>query len=398
MDGMYKISLTPKKLLMHTLFIVSLEGTIVMKKKTFGQIKYEGDSFFVDNRNADKVKFEPCGLGNQKNFFIDNMSTAVEKACSLAVEKSDEEEIPCSLGAMLGVYEDLLEQAEEIDKGNCRKGELAEFISVLMNNLGKNALAEMFSRLDPKPGLSVFEDNGDYRFYIEAAGKPVDVNTTKSRYNLLLLDGTSVDELLVPEATVLVRLESDVEEFLITSLKTCCAVLKGLIDDGVSEREKIVDRLDELLTDNKRDDDDNDKAISGLIRERRKFSEGSEEYRELTSRFFEKYNKSKDFRQISGALYSLKKEIEDLYVPDVPFFVSLFKCNVLTDILDSPFEWSFDVPGFITRSDVEFLTLDNTFKIEKNQTLNNSKLGNDSFYVRAADLRPFSEIMEALKI
>ena len=369
---------------------------MALEGKHFGQIKRDGDSFFVNNNSGDKVKFEPIGLIDQEDFFVKSMPTAFEKACSSCIMKYKEKEIPCSLETILDVYNDLLTQTEEVCSNRSSKGELANFINTLMNNLGKNALADLFSRLEPKPSISVFEGNGDYKFYIEVNGKKVDVNTTRYWYNLLLLDGSSIDELLVPEATVLVRLKPAAEEFLRTSLLACCDALKSLVDSGVSDEVDILGKLDEIVKDKKRKEEECDNALYGLIQERRAFENGSEKYKVLTSEYFKKRNEKETIRQAIRALSVLKSEIETTYVPGGPFYVSFFKCDVLNDLLNSPLKWSFDAPGFVTREDVKFITSGDKYRIGKEQTLNKVRLGNDSFYVRAADLRPFKDIFDVL--
>lgn len=367
-----------------------------MEEKQFNKLQREGNSIFVDNKLGDKVKFKPVGLIDQEDFFVKNMTTAFEKAWGAIIVKENERELSCSLEAILYAYNELLTQTEEVNSNRSGKEELSNFINTLMNNLGKNALADMFSRISQKPSISVFEDNGNYKFYIEVNGKKVDVNTSRYWYNLLLLDGSSIDELIVPEATVLVRLKPAAEEFLRTSLITCCDVLKYLVDSGVSDEGDILGKLDEIVKDKKRKEDECDKALYGLIQERKAFEKGSEKYKVLSSKFFNKRNERETIRLAIRALSALKGEIEAVYVPGAPFFVSLFKCDVLNDILNSPLEWSFDVPGFVTREDVQFITSGDDFKIGKDQTLNKAKLGNTSFYVRAADLRPFEDILEVL--
>ena len=244
---------------------------MALEEKTFGYIKNEGDSFWVDNKNVDKIKFQACGPENQEDFFIKNMDSAFEKACAATLKKGENDTLSCSLDSILEVFEDLHTQATVmIERRGCN-GELADFINNLMNNLGKNALATMFLSLDPKPTVSVFEDDGDYKFYIEVNGKPIDVNTTRSWYNLLLLDGKSVEQLLVPEATVLIRLKPAAEEELEVALNACCDMLKGFINDGVSDKTAIVERLGNLIKENEKKDDAVSESASGILRERKKY-------------------------------------------------------------------------------------------------------------------------------
>lgn len=370
---------------------------MALQEKTFGLIKKEGDSFWVDNKNGDKVKFEDCGFENQEDFFIKNMDTAFEQACAATLKKGENDSLSCSLDSILEVYEDLRTQASEMaERRSSCKGELADFINTLMNNLGKNALATMFQRLDSKPSVSVFEEDGDYKFYIEVNGKPIDVNTTRSWYNLLLLDGTSVEQLLVPEATVLVRLKPAAEEELVAALGVCCDMLEGFINDAVLDKAAIVEKLESLIEEKEKKDDSVSDSASAILRERRKFKKDSEEYKKLTSDFFGTYNEGKKIRQASATLSALKKVIKDLYVPNASLSAVLLKGKILNSILNSFVMWSFDVPGFVSRDDVKFLTTGDDYMIGRNQTLNKARLGSDSFYVRAADLRPFSEVVEVI--
>lgn len=370
---------------------------MALEEKKFGHIKNEGNSFFVDNKSGDRKKFNPVELIDQEDFFVKNMTTAFEKACAATLKKGENDSLSCSLDSFLEVYEDLRTQAVEMaESRSCGQGELAGFINTLMNNLGKNALADLFSRFKPKPSISVFDVNGNYKFYIEANGKPFDVNTTRSWYNLLLLDGTSVEQLLVPEATVLIRLKPAAEEELEVVLKACCEVLEGFIKDGVSDKTAVVEKLENLIEGNEKKDDAVEESSRGILRERSRFKAGSKEYETLTSQFFAACKEEKETRQACAALIALEKVIKDLYVPNAQLSAALLKGRILNSILNSFVMWSFDVPGFVSRDDVRFITSRDDYKIGKDQTLNKARLGNESFYVRAVDLRPFKDIIKAL--
>ena len=74
---------------------------------------------------------------------------------------------------------------------------------------------------------------------------------------------------------------------------------------------------------------------------------------------------------------------------------SQMKDEILKDILSCN-QWKFDVPGFVSRDDVKFITTGLTYKIAKGQCLFDLELDNDTFYVRGQDLRPFSDIKEII--
>lgn len=364
---------------------------MALAEKTFGHIKHEGNAFWVDNENEDKVKFEGRPIADDKDFFIMHCADAFENARDKTMETDDNDSEPFSLERILGIYEDFRAQAEEMveKKGNC-KGKLVDFINVLAGNLGKNAVASMLSKTKPKPSVSVIEKLSDYKPFVEVKGKPVAVNAIGHEDNLLLLDGTSVEQLLIPEAVVLVRLKPAVEEKIAADFKFCCDILKECLDNGVTDRSAVAERIESLMEEKNKENALLSESASAIFSEKRKFERDSEEYKKLDSEYYAKFKEKAKNDQVSKILNSLKWVIY-IYYYDKPESVSYLKREILRNHLIS-FNWIFDIPGFVTRDDVKFLTSGDAYKIEKNQTLNGVKLDNDTFYVRAADLRPFSDI------
>ena len=373
---------------------------MALEEKTFGQIKHEGDSFFVDNENEDKVRFVACGPEKKMtDFFIKNMNTAFDKACDAVLKAGENDSFSRSLDLILEVYEGLEKQAVGMaERKSVCKGELADFVNTLVSNLGKIALASMLQRSKPKRTANVFDDNGDYKLYVDVKKKHIDVKTTGSLNNLLLLDGTSVEQLLVPEATVLIRLRPAAEKRLASHLNVCCETLRGLIKDGVSDLSAIKDKLNDLLNENEKKCNELSKLARDFSSERMKFKPDSEEYEKLTTQYFDTFEEKSKISESSEAIKAMSRNVlYDLYASDAPLSAVNLKREILRSILDSSYElWQFDVPGFVTRDDVKFLTSGDAYKIAGNQTLNDAPLGNDSFYVRAADLRPFNQIVEFL--
>ena len=372
---------------------------MALEEKTFGQIKHEGDSFFVDNENEDKVRFVACGPEKKMtDFFIKNMNSAFDKACDAVLKEGENDSFSCSLDSILEVYEGLKKQAVEMaERKSVCKGELADFVNTLVTNLGKIALGSMFQKSKPKRTANVFDDNGDYKLYVDVKKKHIDVKATGFLNNLLLLDGTSVEQLLVPEATVLIRLRPAAEKHLADHLIVCCETLEGLIKDGVSDLSAILEKIANLTNENEKKCNELSKSASDSLRERGKFKFDSEEYAKLTTQYLDAYKEKNKIEQSSTAIRYMKFVLRDLYVPGAQLSVVKLKRETLWRILDSSYElWQFDVPGFVTRDDVKFLTTCDAYKISGNQTLNGAPLGNDSFYVRAADLRPFDKIFEIL--
>lgn len=364
---------------------------MALERKQFGQIKRQGNSFFVDNKSGDKVQFRKVKIDNQDDFFIQKKTCAIEQSFGVPKVFLDMDEIKVTLDSILSVCEDLKAQTEQMAKDRGATCEFAEVVSNFMNILGKNALTSELLRLDSSLQVSVFEDNGAYKFYVEVNGKKIDVNTSRFFYNLLLLDGTSIEKLLIPEATVLVRLRPAVEDYFKDAIDECCKTLKELISDGASDKKAVISRLDERISTTEKEDNDCEKKLRDFYKKQKLYENGSTEYKELSTVINNENKKREHIKRTYKTLSALKREIEDKYEKDSVIVVGVLKSSILIELALGE-KWEFDVPGFITKDDVKYITSSDVYKIKG--SLNYKKLTNESYYVRAADLRPFKDIMD----
>ncbi len=364
---------------------------MALEARYFGQIRRKGDKFFMDDEERDSLPFDDCFLRfDMRHYFDDHAGVAAEKA-GLAFQKEDDgREVEFSLGQLLSFCEDFRKQAEDVM--NDRNGaELSLFINTFMNRLGRNALDALLSDSDSSWTVSAF-DGDDYLAYVDVNGKKLDVVTSRKDYSLMLLDGSSVDNLLVPDATVFVRIKPDVEYYLENAFGMCCRTFKEYVDSGLSDEEAF-SRIENVISEKNQLVENYGRAIAEMRTRMSQYASVSNESN-ASARELKKLYVSRKYAASDCKVMSAMKEIIRIYsgltVPEFPL-----KDEILRDILSCN-QWKFDVPGFVSRDDVKFITTGLTYKIAKGQFLFDLELDRDTFYVRGQDLRPISDIREII--